>query len=176
MSHLQNASLVLKSSNAICDANRLNMTWNNINLRTLLGDMYDKYDMFNLCLNTVTTASAPASTGGSNDDRNVIFYLSGLPFVNQTYDVQYNTNTSKTALCSFQFVSSACSTQYFYSNNIATFDKRQDMVNISLSYGKVLDGATPTTVNVFPHIVLIFDIFPVPKTNDVADHRMKISQ
>ena len=39
MSNLQNASLVLSTNNGTSNNNRTSITWNNINLRTLLGDM-----------------------------------------------------------------------------------------------------------------------------------------
>ena len=59
------------------------ITWNNINLRTLLGDMYDKYNTFNLCLNTISTSQAN-TIDPSPDSKNVNLRLSGLPFINQT--------------------------------------------------------------------------------------------
>ena len=34
--------------------NRQSYTWNNVNMRCILGDMYDKYDRFNICLNNVS--------------------------------------------------------------------------------------------------------------------------
>jgi hypothetical protein len=174
MSNLSNASLVLKSYDAICDTNRLNITWNNINLRTVLGDMYDKYDTFNICLNTVSTANASANTGTANDDRNVIMSLTGLPWINQTYNTAYLTNTASTVLCTYQFASSATTTQYFYSNNLATFGKNQELVNLTLSYTRIVDNAQPTTANPFPHVVLIFDIFGIDETkHDITSHRMK---
>ena len=36
------------NNNGFSDQYHTNMTWTNINLRTVLGDMYDKYDKFNL--------------------------------------------------------------------------------------------------------------------------------
>jgi hypothetical protein len=175
MSNLQIASLVLRSSDLPAvgtynqsggsDARRLTQTWNNINLRTLLGDMYDKYDLFNICLNTITTASAAAATGQTNDDRNVIIKLSGLPFINQTYSVLQGCNTSVCAISSFQFISSATATQFFYSNNCYTFGKSQQSCNLTIQYGRVLDDALPTTGVTYPNVVFIFDIIGVPKDN-----------
>ena len=173
MSNLQNASLVLKSCNAICDANKTNITWNNINLRTVLGDMYDKYDTFNLCLNTVSTAIA-GGIGAPNDNTNVTMLLSGLPFINQTYNTAYLSNTSQTVLCTFQFVQNATTTQYFYSNNIATFGKNQELVNITLSYNKIVDNTQPAVA--FPHIILIIDIFGIDETkHGLTRDRMKLN-
>jgi hypothetical protein len=173
MSNLQIASLVLRSSDLTlgttnqygsCDANRLTQTWNNINLRTLLGDMYDKYDLFNICLNTITTAVAGA-IGGAAEDRNVIIKLSGLPFVNQTYSVKQGCNTNVCPISSFLFAQNTTATQLFYSNNCYTFGKSQQSCNLTIQYGRVLDDALPTTVIAFPNIVLIFDIVGVSKDN-----------
>ena len=176
MSELQNASLVLKSCNATCDTNRINLTWQNIDLRCLLGDMYGKFDLFNLCLNTVSTASAVANTGATNDDRNVLMTITGLPWINQTYNTLYQTNTVSTNLCTFQFVSSATTTQYFYSNNVATFGKNQELVNITISYNRIVDNTQPATANPFPHVAFIFDIFGIESTkHDLTRDRLKIA-
>ena len=37
------------------DGFRTTFTWSNLNLRMLMGDMYNQYDYFNLCLNCVAT-------------------------------------------------------------------------------------------------------------------------
>jgi hypothetical protein len=181
MSNLQMASLVLRSSDlgiagtssqyGSSDTLRLTQTWNNINLRTVLGDMYDKYDLFNICLNTITTAQA-ANIGGKDaptvqgpDDRNVIIKLSGLPFVNQTYSVKQGCNTNVCPISSFLFASSATATQFFYSNNCYTFGKSQQSCNITIAYGRVLDDALPATNTAYPNVVFIFDIVGIPKEN-----------
>jgi hypothetical protein len=175
MSNLQIASLVLRSSDLPAagtynqsggsDTYRLTQTWNNINLRTLLGDMYDKYDLFNICLNTITTASALANTGTSNDDRNVIVKLSGLPFINQTYSVKNNCNTAVCPISSFLFISNTSTTQLFYSNNCYTFGKSQQSCNLTIQYGRVSDDALPATGVAYPNMVFIFDIVGVSKDN-----------
>jgi hypothetical protein len=174
MSNLQIASLVLRSSDltlnsttqyGTCDQNRLTMTWNNINLRVLLGDMYDKYDLFNICLNTITSAVSNANLGTTTDDRNVVVKLSGLPFINQTYNVKQGCNTNTCIISSFQFFSSISNTQWFYSNNCYTFGKSSLQCNLTIQYGRVSDDALPTTANAFPNMVFLFDIVGVSKDN-----------
>ena len=105
MSNLQNASLVLSTNNGTSNNNRTSTTWNNINLRTLLGDMYDKYDMFNLCLNTVASGTALSNIYKAPADCNVIMRVSGLPFINNTYNIgsSSNTNTPNCTIASFTF-------------------------------------------------------------------------
>jgi hypothetical protein len=127
--------------------------------------MYDKYDLFNICLNTITTSSALANTGTANDDRNVIIKLSGLPFVNQTYSVKQRCNTAICPISSFLFTSNQTTTQLFYSNNCYTFGKSQESCNLTIQYGRVSDDALPATGVVYPNMVFIFDIVGVSKDN-----------
>jgi hypothetical protein len=186
MSNLQIASLVLRSSDLTlgtsnqygsCDANRLTQTWNNINLRTLLGDMYDKYDLFNICLNTISTAGAGANTallGGlaatAADNLNVVVKLSGLPFINQTYSVKNGCNTGVCPISTFLFANSGTAnnittTQLFFSNNCYTFGKSQQSCNLTIQYARIVDDALPTTTNAYPNMIFIFDIVGVSKDN-----------
>jgi hypothetical protein len=177
MSNLQIASLVLRSSDlgvngttsqyGSCDANRLTQTWNNINLRTLLGDMYEKYDLFNICLNTITTSQTgfAGDIGINADDLNVIIKLSGLPFINQTYSVKQGCNTNVCPITSFTFTNGTTNTQYFYSNNCNTFGKSQQSCNLTIQYGRVNDDLLPITLNPFPNMIFLFDIIGVPKDN-----------
>ena len=58
MSDREHAQLILRgyelplveSNIGFINATATNLTWKNINLRTLLGPMYDKYDTFNLTI------------------------------------------------------------------------------------------------------------------------------
>ena len=47
------------------NGSKSNMSWSNINLRTLLGDMWDKYEYFNLSLTEISTAPSPSSNAPS---------------------------------------------------------------------------------------------------------------
>jgi hypothetical protein len=177
MSNSENASLVLKGydlssteSNAgVCNTANTSFTWKNVNLRTLLGTMYEKYDKFNIVLNTIACSKTPAALGvsyGNSDVDNlqVLLNIQGLPFINNTYETVKQHNTLTSVIGSFQFPSAnaTCSTQYFYSSNSATFGKSQELCNITIFYTKVLDGNPPTTNAAFPEPVFIFDIFGIP--------------
>jgi hypothetical protein len=95
MTSQEKALLVLKTSDltfnqtnsvGIANATGTQCTWNNINLRVLLGNLYDKYNRFNLSLNTFTTG--PLIGVVSDADTGTYITLSGLPFVNNTYSVK----------------------------------------------------------------------------------------
>ena len=86
---LRSADLTAGSTNAIGSADTFltNFTWNNINLRTLLGSMYEKYDRFVLVPTQVQSAQGSASFGTTADDRNCLLFIRGLPFTNNTYNI-----------------------------------------------------------------------------------------
>ena len=104
----ESASLVLRvgdlpnnGSNNVgsCDAYHTNMTWNNINLRTLLGDVYDKYDEFALVPVVAASGFANNTFGSFSDDRITQVYISGLPFTNNVYNTFSKTNTNVSVWC-----------------------------------------------------------------------------
>ena len=105
MSNLQNASLVLSTNNGTSNNNRTSTTWNNINLRMLLGDMYEKYDLFNLCLNSVSSGATLNNIYKAPTDSNVLMRVSGIPFINSTYNIgsSYNVSTPYCTIASFNF-------------------------------------------------------------------------
>ena len=55
----------------------------NVNIKTILGDLYDKYDNFYLCLNTVYFLNSTSTLSNLNAR---LFYIktNGLPFHNMT--------------------------------------------------------------------------------------------
>ena len=170
MSNLKNASLVLRTadlplndSNNIgsMNASRTIMTWNNINLRLLLGDMYDSYDFFNLNITQITTNIGP-SFGATIADRNVTLRISGLPFINQTYSVKNGCNTNVAHLCNFTKFGGNTIYTVSFTNNSLTFGKNQDICNITISYSRV-NGEDTTTPHIALDMLLMFNIYGVTK-------------
>jgi hypothetical protein len=133
--------------------------------------MYEKYDTFNICLNTVSICSAvvAGNAGTTANDKNVMVYLSGLPFISQTYSTRTNTLTNNTVIGSFAFpadTTTTTSNQYFYSSNIATFNKSCDIVNLTIELRRGLDDSSPASTNIYPQVNYIFAIYgvdPKPK-------------
>lgn len=161
----RNASLVLKTSDFTTDPNFYygtvynsfrgtvnaklsSMTWNNINLRTLLGDMYNDYDLFNLCLNTISTATANPTIDPNDDVKNVSVVISGLPFINQTYNVKNGCNSNYTVIGTFNFLQNQASTQNYNSSNMATFGKSQELCSITIEFDKIVDDTLSLPVSV----------------------------
>jgi len=246
MTTYESASLVLSTNNGTSNTSRTSTTWSNINLRSLLGTMYDKYDTFNLCLNTVSSGVSQNYYYASPSDLQVLLRIQGLPFLNNTYNIgsSYNANNNICTIGTFTFnttthttsstiagasialnsatltvgggvyipigstvqffdpnltsittrtvianptsttytlnaviggiatgniqmtiIPSTSATQNFYSSNIATFGKNQDICNLTIDYLRLNDLSAPAVsgANTFPHTTFIFDIYGIEK-------------
>ena len=95
----ENASLILNTRDAVSSDQKATHTWNNINLESLLEGMYDKYESFNLCLSfAMSMTTTLNATFGTVNDRNLLIYVSGLPFKAQCYNAGTNRITNQTVM------------------------------------------------------------------------------
>ena len=169
-------------------------TWRNINLKTLLGNMYEKYDLFNLTLLQISNSgtSIPISSNqnylsADSNNNTVVVRMSGLPFINNTYDTKTQHNTNVTTLCNYQFgsivgvaktgtTSLLCPfpsyTQYQTCQS-NTFGKSQVQADIIISYRRIndnailtVDGISDPTTALFPDAQFLFSITGIPKDED----------
>ena len=145
-------------------------TWTNINLRTLLGDMFDKYDRFLLLLQNISQSLAAAISSG--DDRCILINMSGLSFVNSTYNQKLQSNSGALIVCPYIFVSSNVQCQIYNNFAVSTFIKQNDIVNISVNYTRIKDDVAPTTT--CPHMTFIFNIVGLEeyRVKDVMNNRL----
>ena len=170
---LRTGDLPLNSSNNVGSSDQYltNMTWNNINFRTLLGHMYDKYDKFALVPILFSSSHGSGGFGTADDDRLTQVYISGLPFTNNVYNTFSKTNTNVAICNNMVFVRNA--SVVVNGGETLTFTKNQELVNINIFYQRVSPtGAGSygiTTAGVFPHVVFIFKIYGVTKTDRVVD-------
>jgi hypothetical protein len=178
MSNNACATLILRTSDisstpstvGSSNTNKSQLGWININLRTLLGDLYDKYDTFNLCLNSIS-CSTPAEALGAdygNDDINNLNHLvsiGGLPFINQTYSQSLRCNSNLAPLGVFIYPSATTTVGYrvYNDSGILTFGKSQEQCNININLTRVSDGASPVSTNAFPSTIFMFSIVGVDK-------------
>ena len=129
-------------SNSIGTINSIRniIRFRNINFRNLLGDMYDKYDTFNLRLTGVNGSSSTYGIGAI--DRLHIINITGLPWINCSYNTSLKCNTNICQIGSFVGTSNASFNVNFESSLIATFSKI-DNTDIEISLFK-MDGTPPS--------------------------------
>lgn len=158
------------------------LTWKNINLRNILGPLYDKYDTFNFSLSYVCSGpptnaltNADVTSFGRGDVRNLILNIvvSGLPFIGSNYSQSSQHNTSSVFCGSFFYpahnnlpnnlMMEGCAvTKEFQKSNVITIGKNQEQVNLTITLLRVSDwnppdmdvnGTTP-----LPNTTFVFDI------------------
>lgn len=161
---LQTNKLTLNTSSykGQVDQFRTNITWNNVNFRMLLGDMYDKYDLFNLKLVNIVSDSSVPVAGVFESDRIVNLNMRGLNFVNQGYDSNININRSSSIIGSHHFYNSFNRDI----NSITTFAKGSDFCNLNIYYSTIDNDDSPSTTTEFPQVTFNFYIYGIPKTDN----------
>jgi hypothetical protein len=190
MEEKRSCRLVLKTSDlttnastniGTCDQFRTSFTWNNINLRMLLGDMYDQYDYFNISLISISSSLTQALAAGATADDKIVFVkMSGLPFINQTFQQSTGNNGTFAYVSTLSIPLTANTSTQFYNNlgNVCTFNKDQDQCNINISFFRVLDDTKPAlnAGNINPQFSFIFVITGInkPDNPDRINHLMRI--
>ncbi len=140
---------------------RTQITWKNVDLRTIVGPMWDMYDYFSITLVTfmnvgLTKAPYTTQTGGyTHENSSAIIYLQGLPFVNCTYDYTKRGNSTSAPIGAFKFSydDSASLTQNNQSNAVI-FAKGQSMVDLTISLVRLLDAKLIKPIGIIGNIVL----------------------
>ena len=188
MSYQEIACLVLKTnilpmddltnSYGTSNAKNTSFTWTNINLRTLLGDMFDKYDRYLLLLQNISHAKSndfvkSGETTADSDNRAILINMSGLSFVNSTYVQKLQSNSGGLIVCPFIFISNNVQSQLYNNFAVSAFIKQNDNVNISINYTIINDDSAASAV-VYPHTVFIFNIVGLEeyRIKDVMNTRL----
>lgn len=174
MSNLEKSTLVLRTCDTIANNPYFtSFTWPNIDLRTVLGDMYYKYDRFNLNLVNITSSMQPWTytqgtnttfCDGSPENAFTIVNITGLPWVNQGYHAGLLHNTTVAVLAPYIIpLTQYTNTSTNYGKTYLIFEKNQDVANITIYFTRVEDNVAPTTPLPFPNFVFQFNIFGIPK-------------
>lgn len=151
----------------------------NINLRTIIGnDMFNKYDTFNISLQSIFSGATSSTYLNQNADSFVNIVMSGLPFLNSTYDYITKNNTSETHLVTYEFPLKADFTQsnvFYYTNKhsgSADFQRPSGNVDINIRLASVITNEKAFSLNPFPQMNFFFTITGVL----LSDHSNSIQQ
>jgi hypothetical protein len=173
MSNIESAILFLATAaGEYNDDYNTSCTWNNINLRTVLGQMYDKYDVFSLELNYAAHGLADDVLNVSENDNIVFVELSGLPLINNTYNIITNHNTNVSIISFFEFLNGKTNWQTFPNASKVLFGKNSEQVNITINLLNI-SLVQPTAVTEYPDVCYSFNIYGIPKEKgDLNNTRM----
>jgi hypothetical protein len=118
----------------------------------LLGDMYEKYDKFNLNL----ACYSSRKVGSSLVDSDITFYISGLPWSNQSYSLKTNSIIQK-AVLSTMYLPNATTfgSDSIINNNTLTFYKPTSNFDITIEMKNGIDSYMAQIMN---HQTFVLDI------------------
>ena len=138
----ENANMTLRTVNAsTADANNSSFVWNNVDMRKVLGQLYDNHDTFRIILNSVTSKNQ--STITDNDESCLVIQMSGLPFERNTYNYVTKTESTTAVIGCMKLTSTS---GYITNSQLGlVFRKIDGMHNIGISLKKAISGTSPTS-------------------------------
>lgn len=157
--NIESSTLVLRTANATTiNANRTTATWR-INMRACLGNLYNKYDRFKICLTSWGTGVAV--TGFVADDLTTVVSMSGPRWENQSYDTVSNGLTQNAAISTLRFVNNGTALENFTGEVGQVFLKPNfDELELTISIAKISGNALPALA--YPQCCYVFSIYGVP--------------
>ena len=139
---------------------RNDFTWYNVSFKTILGDMYDQYDRFNIKLSSIMygTIAAPSAQPSA---LLLKVNLAGLPFSNSTYHTFTNSNSNNCTMGSYTL--GVNGTQMYYNDdNVFSIEKPPATCNIRI-YLTTLGDSVPNWATLGPQVDFYFRIYGIKK-------------
>lgn len=168
---------------------RTNIKWKNIDLRNLLGQLYDDYEYFTIEIVQIMTLFLPFGQNAMSNStmkqyKNLNVYLSGLDFVNSTFSqtsqgqksyAHIDNLSTLFSLSNNTVVNTTFHQNTTYLNDIhddyrtskLLFHKTRQYVDLNIWFyalnetDVIPSSAFPNDYNVFPHVTFKFNIKPV---------------
>jgi len=135
-------------------------TWYNVSLKTILGDMYDEYDRFNIKLSSVMYG-AIATPSVYPSSLLLKINIVGLPFSNCTYHSYTNSNSQVCTMGSLTLGING--TQIYYNDdNVFTIEKPPATCNIRI-YLTTMGDNVPNWNQLGPQMDFYFRIYGIKK-------------
>ena len=117
-------------------------TWN-VDMSKVLGEMYDKYEYFNLTLKCIAWDVLPAGVSSSGTTRLSTYYMTGLNWVNCNYDTL--TNQLRDRSC----IGTAYFHDYLNATNSLIYNNPENVVNTFCKSSTSVTDLTIAVYNIF---------------------------
>jgi hypothetical protein len=168
------ANYPITNSIGTISAGRLSYTWYSLDMKEILGDLYDKFDYFLLRLSTVQADIGIGAYGTTANDRLVNFHTSGPQWINSTYNVVNKRSRAEAVIGAMTLPGTGVATTLFLNDNFTTTFQKTPTMDFTINLN-TLNNATPATntaTTLYPLMNFYFQIIPVqfptkPKYPDV---------
>jgi hypothetical protein len=132
----------------------------NVNMRNVLGELYDKYDKFVISLVSVFIQNSATLNGA----RPLLIQMGGLNWINSSYNQAQQSNGYWTDLCCLLIGTGGSATGGSLYDKLSVsyvFRKGDPNVRIEFRYFQLNTNTFPTNVTLLPNANFIFKINPV---------------
>lgn len=141
------------------NASRTSITWYSVNLENILGDLWNRADLFNLRLRYISYNSQVA-WGASLNDQMVYFQMDGPTWTNANYDTGRGCITSLSTIGGVNYGTTA--TSISFDDTFINTLRKQKTVNITISYVNANFLVPSLNANAqFPRTAFYFDLTPI---------------
>jgi hypothetical protein len=161
---------IVDNDNGMIMCNGGYITWKNVNIKAVLGDLYNKYNYF--CIKLIQINSSEQNTYTTNSIFDATIYISGLPFISaQRYNTKLSINNqSVIGQCSYYFLGTTKALLYnLQGNTVSCFSKpTKDLIDITIEWklsvsggGTVINGIPEKRSTLLSHTTYLFNIYGV---------------
>ena len=136
---------IIDTDIGLCAANGCYVTWKNVNIRCCIGELYKKYDRFNLKMTAVQIRHGLVALA----DAQFMIYMNGLPFSSgSTYNTRLGPTNQSVLGCVNFITTTSVGATISLTSGLVTFDKPlQDIIDISVELKNSCPRTTGTTIN-----------------------------
>jgi len=141
---------------------RTTITWNAINFKNLLGELYNNYDLFNIQLINTGWSLPAGAFGVTNNDRGVNVVMSGLDWAYNNYNTITGNNTNE-CIIGMAFINpvTVANVGFYPGQQAATF-RKCITADITISVETVLGGVPDMGAGtIYPQLSYSFIVTPV---------------
>ena len=151
-------------SNSVGSINqyRTSITWNAVNIKNILGSLYDNYELFNLEVRSITNPIPTTAFGVTDNDRAITFKMAGLDWVFNTYDTSSGNTVNEAIFSNSRFSNQTTSLNQVGIRRMTTTFRKCITANITISLYNI--DSEPPNMNVgtiWPQMIFAFKITPV---------------
>ena len=126
--------------------NRCTLTWKNVDMRRVLGVLYDKYETFNMYLYQINQSNGFGANATCTANQQLVdIRIRGLQFLNNGYNTISRNNTRSAFLTSYVLnltsnaTASLGTVTPMFNPTIITFGKSVDCVDITIDMKTTID-------------------------------------
>jgi hypothetical protein len=127
------------SVGSLNDTHRSSMTWSNVDIQSIMGEMWDKYTYFTIIL--VSAVASSLLFANQVPDLIGIINMQGLQFINSSYSIKSKCRQPSVPVGYVNFKNTSQGTTTTNKSNASVqFQKGQPILDLTLTLNRAVDG------------------------------------